>query len=204
MMKEENYDTGTKAYWSQLSGVSLDIKVQYLQRWKKLPNQLWTPRFLGGEREREALRELQAKSWPQGRGRRQRCWNWRVCDEEEGVYRALATGEVVCSRRHKRKVWEGGELKYQSQEAVSPRRFNRVPCAIQQDPTDIHSTCNSLHLLTPNSKSIPPPPPWQPQVCSLCLWVFFCSVDRFICAVLDSTDKWHHMVFVFLFLTYLT
>ena len=28
----------------------------------------------------------------------------------------------------------------------------------------IHSICNSLHLLTPNSPSIPPPslPPWQP------------------------------------------
>jgi len=42
----------------------------------------------------------------------------------------------------------------------------------------IHSKCNSLHLLTPNSQSIPPP--WQPQVCSLRLWVCFCSVNRFI------------------------
>ena len=25
-----------------------------------------------------------------------------------------------------------------------------------------------------------PPPPWQPQVCSLCLCICFCSVDRFI------------------------
>ena len=34
----------------------------------------------------------------------------------------------------------------------------------------IHSKCNSLHLLTPNSQSIPLPPlpSWQPQVCSLC------------------------------------
>ena len=35
----------------------------------------------------------------------------------------------------------------------------------------IHSLYNSLHLLTPNSQSIPPPPPpppWQPEVCSLC------------------------------------
>ena len=35
----------------------------------------------------------------------------------------------------------------------------------------IHSLCNSLHLLIPNSPSIPPlpPPPWQPQGSSLCL-----------------------------------
>ena len=32
----------------------------------------------------------------------------------------------------------------------------------------IHSTCNCLHLLIPNSQSIPlpPPAPWQPQICS--------------------------------------
>ena len=32
----------------------------------------------------------------------------------------------------------------------------------------IHSKCSSLHLLIPNSQSIPlpPPPAWQPQVCS--------------------------------------
>ena len=37
----------------------------------------------------------------------------------------------------------------------------------------IHFKCNSLHLLTPNSQSVPlsPPPSWQPQVCSLCLQV---------------------------------
>ena len=27
------------------------------------------------------------------------------------------------------------------------------------------------------------PPPWQPQVCSLCLWVCFCSIDTFVCAI---------------------
>ena len=45
----------------------------------------------------------------------------------------------------------------------------------------IPSACSGLHLLTPNSQSIPPLPPWQPQVCSLCLWVCFCLIDRFIC-----------------------
>ena len=56
----------------------------------------------------------------------------------------------------------------------------------------IHSIYNSLHLLIPNSQSIPPrsPPPRQPQVCSLCLWVCFlclwvcfCFIDRFICVI---------------------
>ena len=35
----------------------------------------------------------------------------------------------------------------------------------------IHSIYNSLHLLAPNSQSIPPPLlclPWKPQICSLC------------------------------------
>ena len=49
----------------------------------------------------------------------------------------------------------------------------------------IHSKCNSLHLPTPNSSSNPhlPLSPLQPQVCSPCLWVCFCSVDRFIWAI---------------------
>ena len=27
------------------------------------------------------------------------------------------------------------------------------------------------------------PPPWQPQVCSLCLWVCFSFIDKFICVI---------------------
>ena len=27
------------------------------------------------------------------------------------------------------------------------------------------------------------PSPWQPQVCSLCLWVCFCFTDKFICVI---------------------
>ena len=49
----------------------------------------------------------------------------------------------------------------------------------------IHSKCNSLHLLTLNSQSIllPHLPPWRPQLSYPCLWVCFCFVDRFICAI---------------------
>ena len=34
---------------------------------------------------------------------------------------------------------------------------------------------------TPNSPLPRPPPPRQPQVSSLCLWVCFCFTDKFIC-----------------------
>ena len=59
------------------------------------------------------------------------------------------------------------------------RKLDIVPWAVWQDPIaqdlcymagHLHSKCNSLHPLTPNSQSISllSPPPWQPQVCSLC------------------------------------
>ena len=38
---------------------------------------------------------------------------------------------------------------------VYPRRLDIVPCAIDRTLLFIHSKCNSLHLLTPNSLSIP-------------------------------------------------
>ena len=40
-----------------------------------------------------------------------------------------------------------------------PLLYNRISLLI-------HSKCNSFHLLTPDSESIPlpPPPPWQPQI----------------------------------------
>ena len=49
----------------------------------------------------------------------------------------------------------------------------------------IHPTCNSLHLLIPNSQSTPlyPSFPRQQQICPLCLWVCFSFVDKFICAI---------------------
>ena len=43
--------------------------------------------------------------------------------------------------------------------AVYPRRLEIVPCAIYSSTSLlIHSKCNSLHLLLPNSLSIPLPP----------------------------------------------
>ena len=45
----------------------------------------------------------------------------------------------------------------------------------------IHPKFCSLHLLTPNSQStpLPPPPPWQPLVCSPCPWVCFLTMVVF-------------------------
>ena len=58
-----------------------------------------------------------------------------------------------------------------------PMLYNRISLLI-------HSKCYCLPLLTPKFQSIPLPPlPWQPQVCSLCLWICFFSVDMFTCAL---------------------
>ena len=47
----------------------------------------------------------------------------------------------------------------------------------------MHAVNNNLHLLIPDSHSMAPPAPspWHPPVCSLCLWVCFCLIDKFIC-----------------------
>ena len=49
----------------------------------------------------------------------------------------------------------------------------------------IYSIHKNLHLLVPASYSIPPQHPhhWQPPVCSLCPWFYFCFIDRFICVL---------------------
>ena len=49
-----------------------------------------------------------------------------------------------------------------------------------------------------------PSPPWHSSVYSLCLWVCFYFIDKFICVILDSTYMWYPMVFVFLCLTSLS
>ena len=58
---------------------------------------------------------------------------------------------------------------------VYHRVLNIVPCAMQQDlvayPFHVQQL-NSLHLPIPNSHCIPPLLPWQPHICSPCLWLF--------------------------------
>ena len=78
---------------------------------------------------------------------------------------------------------------------------------IQWDLVFIPSMYNNLHLLNPTSHSIPPSIPSFLETTSL----FFFSESLFsfcrqvhLCHILDSTYKWYHMVFVFLFLTYFT
>ena len=86
-----------------------------------------------------------------------------------------------------------------------PKRWDIVPCG--RTSLLIHSKCNSLHLPTPNSPPTILPPPSLLATTSL----FSTSVSLFLfcryihlCYILDSTYKWYHVVFVFLFLTYLT
>jgi len=58
-----------------------------------------------------------------------------------------------------------------------------APSAIQQDLiTYPLQRINILHLLTPNSQPIPlpPPPPWQPQVCSPSPWFSFLWKGSFV------------------------
>ena len=53
----------------------------------------------------------------------------------------------------------------------------------------IHSNYASLHLLILNSQSIPPPPPWQPQDCCLCLWVCLSLVYLFMCVIFQIPQR---------------
>ena len=52
-----------------------------------------------------------------------------------------------------------------------PEDWTQFPVLYSRDSLLIHSKCINLCLLIPNLQSIPlpPAPPWQPQVCSLCL-----------------------------------
>ena len=66
---------------------------------------------------------------------------------------------------------------------VCYRLWNTIPCAMQQDLV-IHSLYNSLHLLTSDSQSTPPPPFFPLATTGLfSLWVCFCFVDKFICII---------------------
>ena len=78
-----------------------------------------------------------------------------------------------------------------------------VFCTMKQELILSHSKCNGLHLLAPESQSIPLPslPLSNHQsICYVYVSVLFCRYVH-LCNILDSTYKCYHMIFVFLFLT---
>ena len=81
-----------------------------------------------------------------------------------------------------------------------------VLCAIHRTSLLIHSKCNSLHLLTPDSC-----PSYSPSLPLTTTSLFSMSMSLFLfcrwvhlCHMLDYKYECYHMVFVFLFLTYFT
>ena len=63
--------------------------------------------------------------------------------------------------------------------------------------------CNGWHLPIPNAQPTPRapvPPLWQPQVCSPCLWVWFCFIDKFTCGHIYDISNiiWYLPFFVWL------
>ena len=63
-------------------------------------------------------------------------------------------------------------------------RLNRVPCALHIRTLFIHPLYNSLHLLIPNSQSIPPHPLGNHKfILSVCESV--CFIDKFICVLFE-------------------
>ena len=74
-------------------------------------------------------------------------------------------------------------------------------------PLPIHSKCNSLHPKTPNSPSIPLPPPsplGNQSLRSLAVICFYFVEYVHLFHILDYRYKWYHMVFVFFLLAYFT
>ena len=84
-----------------------------------------------------------------------------------------------------------------------PRDWMWFPVQYSRTSLLIHSKCNSLRLLTPNSPSIPLPPP--PPLATTGLFSMSVSLCLFcrqvhLCHILDSAYTRYHMVSVFLFL----
>ena len=65
---------------------------------------------------------------------------------------------------------------------------------------------SNVYMSVPISQFIPPPlPPWNPQVCSLYLCLYFCFANKIVFIIfLDSTYMHQHTILFFLFLTYFT
>ena len=59
----------------------------------------------------------------------------------------------------------------------------------------VHPIYKSSHLLLPNLSSLHPCPPGK--VCSLCLWICFFFVARFICTIFSITHISEYMSFYF-------
>ena len=73
-----------------------------------------------------------------------------------------------------------------------PRGWIEFPVLYNRTSLLVHSKCNSLHLLTPNSQSIPLFPSSPLATSLLYISVYFCLVDRFICVLF--------FIYLFLFL----
>ena len=86
------------------------------------------------------------------------------------------------------------------------RILNIVPCAIQWDCVVYPSSLHQFASSNPRPPVLPSPKPIPFATASL-LSVSgggcFCFMDKLICVIfLDSTQKGHHMTFVFLFPTW--
>ena len=77
---------------------------------------------------------------------------------------------------------------------VYHRRWNSALCCTV-GLLFIHSVDNHLLLLAPalHSISLPTPPPWQPHIPSLCLWVVLFCRQVHPCCILDSAYEGHHV-----------
>ena len=71
-----------------------------------------------------------------------------------------------------------------------------------------HPIYTSLHMLIPDSQSFPPLPPFllgsPTSLFSMSVSLFLFHKYVHLCHILDSTYKWYLMVFVFLFLSYIS
>ena len=69
---------------------------------------------------------------------------------------------------------------------VYSRGMDKVPCTVERPHSlsilNIRVCIYYPQISSPSLSLLPPP--WQPQVCFLCLQIYFCFADRFICAIL--------------------